>query len=55
MEHPYKKSSIAKVSGAAAILIGMFTYHFVSDIFKIGIKDGKATKEILAKQHPVKK
>jgi hypothetical protein len=55
MELHSKKSSVAKAGGAAAIMLGMFCYHFTSDIFKIGIKDGKATKELLARQHPAKK
>jgi hypothetical protein len=55
MERYSKKSSVAKVSGAAAILISVFCHQFISGIFKIGVKDGKATKELLAKQHPAKK
>jgi hypothetical protein len=27
-----------------------FIYHFTKDIFKIGIKDGKATQQVLAKK-----
>ncbi|HTD99909.1 MAG TPA: hypothetical protein VK668_11530 [Mucilaginibacter sp.] len=35
-----------------SLLIGLvpFGYHFAKDIFKMGVKDGKATQQVLAKK-----
>ena len=33
-----------------AVVLSPFLYHFIIDIFKIGIKDGKATKTAMTKK-----
>ncbi|MFA6087878.1 hypothetical protein [Mucilaginibacter sp.] len=39
-----------RISSAAIIMASFLLYQFGKDIMKIGIKDGKATKEAMAKK-----
>ncbi|RKR84995.1 hypothetical protein BDD43_5251 [Mucilaginibacter gracilis] len=37
-----------------AIVLSMFAVHFLMDVYKIGIKDGAATKASIVKQQKLK-
>lgn len=37
------------------IAISFFASHLLIDIYKIGIKDGKVTKALIAKENVIKK
>lgn len=43
-------SATKKISTGAVIVFSFLIYHFAKDIVKIGIKDGKATREMMAKK-----
>jgi hypothetical protein len=50
METTNKKSTTTRFFRVLLIATMPLTYHFITDIYKIGVKDGKATEQVLAKQ-----
>jgi hypothetical protein len=43
-------SRTKKITSTTVIVFSFLVYHFAKDIVKIGIKDGKATREMMAKK-----
>lgn len=41
---------IKHISAVAIVVVSMLAYHFSKDIYKMGVKDGKTTKQALAKK-----